>query len=77
MWVFGFSHGVCPTELRNLVSSLEYLVSNRRRVLLGGIRLGGSATLAAAGMNKASSSGTSLNTKRLNDDTENLTREQS
>ena len=30
-------------ELRNLVSSLEYLVSNGRQVLLGGIRLGGSA----------------------------------
>ena len=44
MWIFGFSHGVSPTELRNLVSSLEYLVSNGRQVLLGGIRLGGSAT---------------------------------
>jgi len=31
-------------ELHSLVSSLEYLVSNGRRVLLGGIRLGGSAT---------------------------------
>jgi hypothetical protein len=30
-----------------------------------------------AGMNKAASSGTSLNTKRLDDDTENLAREQS
>ena len=29
-------------EPHNLVSSLEYLVSNRRQVLLGGIRLGGS-----------------------------------
>ena len=47
MWVFGSSHGVCPTKLHNLVSSLEYLVSNRRRVLLGGIRLGGSATSVA------------------------------
>ena len=45
MWIFGFSLGVCPTELRNLVSSLEYLVSNGRRVLLGDIRLGGSATI--------------------------------
>ena len=35
---------MCPTELRNLVFSLEYLVYNERRVLLGGIRLGGSAT---------------------------------
>ena len=31
-------------ELYSLVSSLEYLVSNGRQVLLGGIRLGGSAT---------------------------------
>ena len=31
-------------ELRNLVSSLEYLVSNGGQVLLGGIRLGDSAT---------------------------------
>ena len=44
MWIFGFSLGLCPTELRNLVFSLEYLVSNVRQVLLGGIRLGGSAT---------------------------------
>ena len=44
MWIFGFSPRVCPTELRNLVSSLEYLVSNGRQVLLGGIRLGGYAT---------------------------------
>ena len=36
--------GVCSTKLRNLVFFLEYLVSNRRQVLLGGIRLGGSAT---------------------------------
>ena len=42
--IFGFYPGVCPTELRNLVYTLEYLVSNRRRALLGGIRLGGSAT---------------------------------
>ena len=35
---------VCSTELRNLVSSFEYLVSNERQVLLGDIRLGGSAT---------------------------------
>jgi len=44
MWIFGFFHGVCSTELRNLVSSLEYFMSNERLVLLGGIRLGGSAT---------------------------------
>ena len=31
-------------KLRGLVSSLEYLVSNRRQVLLGDIRLSGSAT---------------------------------
>ena len=37
---------VCSMELRSLVSSLEYLVSNGRQVLLGGIRLGGSATQA-------------------------------
>ena len=36
--------GVCSTELRNLVFSLEYLVSNGRQVLLGGIRLDGSTT---------------------------------
>ena len=44
MWIFGFSLGVCSTEPCNLVSPLEYLVSNVRRVLLGGIRLCGSAT---------------------------------
>ena len=44
IWIFGFSLGVCLTELRNLVSSLGYLVSNERQVLLGGIRLGGSTT---------------------------------
>ena len=44
IWIFGFSLGVCPMELHNLVSSLEYLVSNGRQVLLGGIRLGGSTT---------------------------------
>ena len=44
MWIFGFSLGVCPTEPRNLVSSLKYLMSNGRRVLMGGIGLGGSAT---------------------------------
>ena len=43
IWIFGFSHGVCPTEPRHLVFSLGYLVSNGRRVLLGGIRLGGYA----------------------------------
>ena len=35
--------GVCSMEPCNLVSSLEYLVSNGRQVLLRGIRLGGSA----------------------------------
>jgi len=44
MWIFGFSPGMCPTKLSNLVSSLGYLVSNRKRVLLEGIRLGDSAT---------------------------------
>ena len=45
IWIFGFSLGVYSIELRNLVSSLEYFVSNRRQVLLEGIRLGGSATI--------------------------------
>ena len=44
MWIFRFSLAVCSMEPRNLVSSLEYLVSNERQVLLGGLRLGGSAT---------------------------------
>ena len=44
IWIFGFSPGVCPTELSNLVFSLWCLVSNRRRALLGGIRLCGSTT---------------------------------
>ena len=44
MWIFRFSLGVCSTELSNLVSFLEYLVSNGRQVLLEGIRLDGSAT---------------------------------
>ena len=43
IWIFEFSLGVCSTELRSLVSSLKYLVSNEREVILGGIRLGGSA----------------------------------
>ena len=43
MWIFGFSLRVCSMELRNLVSSLECLVSNGRQVLLEGIRLGSSA----------------------------------
>ena len=30
MWIFGFSPGVGPTELSNLVFSLECLVSNGR-----------------------------------------------
>ena len=42
--LFGFSPRVCLTEPSNLVFSLGYLVSNGRRVLLGGIKLGGSAT---------------------------------
>ena len=44
MWIFGFSPGVCSTEPSNLVSSFECSVSNGRQALLGGIRLGGSAT---------------------------------
>ena len=44
MWIFEFSLGVCSMELRSFVSSLEYLVSNGRQVIMGGIRLGGSAT---------------------------------
>ena len=42
MWIFEFSLGVCSMKLHSLVSSLEYLVSNGRQVLLGGIRLGSS-----------------------------------
>ena len=44
MWIFGFSLGVCPTEPSNLVFSFGCLVFNGRQALLGGIRLGGSAT---------------------------------
>ena len=44
MWIFRFFPGVCPTEPSNLVFSPKCLVSNGRRALLGGIRLGGSAT---------------------------------
>ena len=44
IWIFRFSLGVCSTELFNLASSLEYLVSNGGQVLLRGIRLGGSTT---------------------------------
>ena len=44
MWIFGFSPGVCPTELCNLVSSLECLVSSKRQALLRDIRLDSSAT---------------------------------
>ena len=47
MWIFGFSPGVCPTEPSNLVFSFGCLVSNGRQALLGGIRLGGSATSTA------------------------------
>ena len=43
MWIFGFSPGMCPTKLSNLVFSFGCLVSNGRQALLGGIRLGGSA----------------------------------
>ena len=46
MWIFEFSPGVCPTEPSNLVFSHGCLVSNERRALLGGIRLGDSATPA-------------------------------
>ena len=45
MWIFGFSPRVCPTGPSNLVFSLGCLVSDGRRALLGGIRLGGSATV--------------------------------
>ena len=38
-----FSLRVCSTKLCNLVSSIEYLVSNGGQVLLEGIRLGGCA----------------------------------
>ena len=48
IWIFEFSLRVCSTELHSLVSSLEYLVSNGRQVLLGGIRLGGSAIVTSA-----------------------------
>ena len=44
LWIFEFSPRVCPTEPSNLVFFLGCLVSNGRRALLGGIRLGGSAT---------------------------------
>ena len=44
MWIFGFSLGVCPTGPCDLVFSFECLVSNGRQTLLGGIRLGSSAT---------------------------------
>ena len=44
IWIFEFSLGLCSMELRSLVSSLEYLVSNGREVLLESIRLGGSTT---------------------------------
>ena len=44
MWIFGFSLGVCSMEPCSLVPSLEYLVSNGRQVLLGGISLAGSTT---------------------------------
>ena len=44
IWIFGLSPGVCPTKLSNLVFSFGWLVSNGRHALLGGIRLGGSAT---------------------------------
>ena len=44
IWIFGFSPGVCSTDPSNLVFSFECLVSNGRRVVLEGIRLGGSTT---------------------------------
>ena len=44
IWIFEFSLGVGSMELRNLVSSFEYLVCNGRQVLREGIRLGGSTT---------------------------------
>ena len=45
IWIFRFSLEMCSMELRNLMSSLKYLVSNGRQVLLEDIRLGGSATV--------------------------------
>ena len=54
MWILEFSLGVCSTKLRSLVSSLEYLVSNGRQVLLGDIGLDSSATPLAFGKGKAS-----------------------
>ena len=42
MWIFDFSPRVCPTGPHDLVSFFMCLVSNGRRALLGGIRLGGS-----------------------------------
>ena len=45
IWIFDFSLWVCSTELYSLVCSLEYLVSNGRQVLMGGIRLDGSAII--------------------------------
>ena len=50
MWIFGFSPGVCLTEPSNLVFSFGCLVSNGRQALLGGIRLGGSATSMVASL---------------------------
>ena len=44
MWIFEFSPRVWPTEPNNLVFFLDYLVSNRRRALIGDIRLIGFAT---------------------------------
>ena len=60
MWIFGFFPGVCSTELRNLVSSLEYLVSNGRQVLLEGVRLGGSTTFMMLNLMKPM-----IHTKRM------------
>jgi len=49
---YGFSGsplGVCPTEPSKLVFFFGCLVSNGRRALLRGIRLGGSATIFVLG----------------------------
>ena len=43
-----FSHGACSIKLHNLVTSLGYLVSNGRQVLLEGIRLDGYAIATIA-----------------------------
>ena len=48
IWIFRFSPRVCPMEPSNLVFSFECLVSNGRRALMGGIRLGSFATFTSS-----------------------------